>query len=52
MYKSCDWIFLNVQGRWTLLFLVSKQNLNPSYRCIWHAKNHQKQNKIEKLTAS
>jgi hypothetical protein len=25
--------------RRALLFLVSKQNLNPSYRHIWHIKN-------------
>jgi len=32
-----------------LLFLVSKQNLNTSYWCIWRTKNHQKQNRIEKV---
>jgi hypothetical protein len=31
-------------------FLVSKQNLNPSYWHIWHTKNHQKRNKIKKVT--
>jgi hypothetical protein len=29
---------------------MSKQNLNPSYWCIWRNKNRQKQNKIEKVT--
>jgi hypothetical protein len=37
--------------RRALLFLVSKQNFNPSYRCITHIKNCQKYNKIEKVTA-
>jgi hypothetical protein len=30
---------------------VSKQNLNPSYWCIWRTKNHQKHIRIEKVTA-
>jgi hypothetical protein len=33
------------------LFLVSKQNLNLSYWCIWHIKNCQKHIRIEKVTA-
>jgi hypothetical protein len=33
-----------------LLFLVFKQNLNPSYWHIWHIKNCQKWNIIEKVT--
>jgi hypothetical protein len=32
-------------------FLVSKQNLNPSYWCIWCTENHQKHNRIEKVMA-
>jgi hypothetical protein len=38
-----------IHGR-TLIFLVSKQNLN-SYWCIWQTKNCQKQIRIEKVTA-
>jgi hypothetical protein len=34
-----------------LLFLVSKQNLNPSRWHIWCIKNRQKQIRIEKVTA-
>jgi hypothetical protein len=31
------------------LFLVSKQNLNPSYWHIWHTKSCPKWNRIEKV---
>ncbi len=34
------------------MFLVSKQNLNPSYLCIWHIKDHKKHIRIEKVIAS
>jgi hypothetical protein len=34
-----------------LLFLVSKQNLNPSYWHIWCIKNCQKRNRIKKVMA-
>jgi hypothetical protein len=37
------------KGR-ALLLVMSKQNLNPSYWCIWCTKNCQKRNKIEKVT--
>ncbi len=30
---------------------MSKQNLNPSYWCLWGTKNHQKHNRIEKIMA-
>jgi hypothetical protein len=33
------------------LFLVSKQNLNPSSWYIWHTNNYQKQIKNDKVTA-
>jgi len=33
------------------LFLVSKQNLNPSYQHIWHTKSCQKNIRIKKLLA-
>jgi hypothetical protein len=34
------------------LFLVSKQNLNPSSLCIWHTNNHWKRFKNEKVMGS
>jgi hypothetical protein len=34
-----------------LLFLMSKQNFNPFYWCVWRIKNYQKWNKIEKVIA-
>jgi hypothetical protein len=34
-----------------LLFLVSKKTLNHSYWRKWHAKNCQRQNRIEKIMA-
>jgi len=34
------------------LCLVSKQNLNSSYWYIWHIKNDQQWNKIEKVKTS
>jgi hypothetical protein len=44
---------LNAQGRpdsrGGLLFLVSHQNLNPSYWCIWRTKNPQKRIRIKKV---
>jgi hypothetical protein len=44
---------LNAQGRpdsrGGLLFLVSHQNLNPSYWCIWRTQNPQKRIRIKKV---
>jgi len=33
------------------MFIVSKQNLNSSYWCLWGIKNCQKWNKMEKVMA-